>query len=93
MQFTQNPAVSEPRPGGKLMMFGGMIDGEYVKVETNKKLQMKWRFKDWGEQYADVNITFEDDEDDVSCQLQNQLIKLFESYIFSVICFQNILKL
>ena len=58
MQFTQNPAVSEPRPGGKLMMYGGMIDGEYVNLEANKKIQLKWRFKDWGDQYADVNIDF-----------------------------------
>ena len=65
MQFTQNPAVSEPRPGGKYMMFGGMIDGEYVNIETNKKIQLKWRFKDWGEQYADVNINFDEDDDEV----------------------------
>ena len=65
MQFTQNPAVSEPRPGGKLMMYGGMIDGEYVNLEANKKIQLKWRFKDWGDQYADVNIDFEEDDDDV----------------------------
>ncbi len=65
MQFTQNPAVSEPRPGGKLMMFNGMIDGEYTALDQNKKIEMKWRFKDWGEAYAKIQITFEEDEDDV----------------------------
>ncbi len=48
------------------MMFGGMIDGEYVEIEENKKIVMKWRFKDWGDQYADVVINFEEDEDEVS---------------------------
>ena len=27
---------------------------------------MKWKFKDWGDKYADVNINFEEDEDEVS---------------------------
>ena len=66
MQFTQNPAVSEARPGGKLMMFGGMIDGKYLSLDQNKKIEMKWRFKDWGEQYAHVTINFHEEDDDVS---------------------------
>ena len=27
---------------------------------------MKWKFKDWGDKYADVTINFEEDEDEVS---------------------------
>ncbi len=76
MQFTQNPAVSETRPGGKLMMFNGLIEGEYVSLEQNKKIEMKWKFKDWGEKYADVTIDFEEDEDEVRIQFH---FMLFES--------------
>ena len=75
MQFTQNPAVSETRPGGKLMMFNGLIEGEYVSLEQNKKIEMKWKFKDWGEKYADVTIDFEE-EDEVRVRLH---FMLFES--------------
>ncbi len=66
MQFTQNPAVSEPRPGGRLIMYGGIIEGEYINLVENKSLEIKWRFKDWGEAgNSHVLISFEDDEDDV----------------------------
>ena len=44
-----------------------MIDGTYIIVDENKRIEMKWRFKDWGEVYSYVVITFEEDEnDDVS---------------------------
>ena len=67
MQFTQNPAVSEPRPGGRYSMYGGLIDGEYLTLTEAKSLELKWRFKDWGDAgYSHVLITFEEDEEDVS---------------------------
>ena len=65
MQFTQNQAVSELHVGGKLSMYGGMIDGEYVAIEPNKHLELKWRFKDWGEAYSTVKIDLEDCDEDV----------------------------
>ena len=58
--------MSDPRPGGKFMMYGGIIDGEYIELQENKKIEMKWRFKDWGEAYSHVIINFEEDDDDVS---------------------------
>ena len=83
MQFTQNPAVSEPRPGGKLMMYGGMIDGEYVNLDANKMIQLKWRFKDWGDQYANVMIDFEEDDDDVSDAIWNFDLSVFQFFSIS----------
>lgn len=62
MQFSQNPALSEPAPGGKLQMYNGTIDAEYVSLEENKQIVMKWRFKDW-EEYSKVVINFEDNDD------------------------------
>ena len=78
MQFSQNPAVSEPRPGGKLVMYNGMIEGEYISLEQNKKIEMKWKFKDWGDSYAHVTIDLNEDEEDVSLSYEI-------SFIFSVI--------
>lgn len=62
MQFSQNPAVSEPRPGGKLMMYAGMIEGEYDQVTENRQLVLKWKFRDW-DAYSKVVIDFEEDDD------------------------------
>lgn len=47
-------------------MYGGTIEGEYVSLEQNKHIEMKWRFRDW-EEYSDVSIIFEDNGD-VSCK-------------------------
>ena len=83
MQFTQNPAVSEPRPGGNLMMYGGMIDATYVNLEANKFICLKWRFKDWGDQYANVMINFEEDDDDVSDAIWNFDLSVFQFFSIS----------
>jgi activator of HSP90 ATPase len=40
-------------------MYGGTIEGEYVNLEENKLIEMKWRFKDW-EEYSNVVIEFEE---------------------------------
>ena len=39
-------------------MYGDTIQGEYVSIEENKKIEMKWKFKDWNE-YAQCVITFD----------------------------------
>jgi activator of HSP90 ATPase len=35
-----------------------MISGEYVSLEENKKLVMKWKMRDWAT-HSDVVITFD----------------------------------
>ena len=40
------------------MMFDGTIVGEYISLDENKSIEMKWRFKDWSE-FAHCKITFE----------------------------------
>ena len=57
-QFTRSPAVCEPHPGGKLMMFDGMIQGEFVSLEANKAIEMKWKFKEWPS-FAELLIRFD----------------------------------
>ena len=60
-RFTQGQAISELKEGGKLMMYDNMIQGEYTSLDENKKIEMKWRMKDWAEGvFSDVKITFED---------------------------------
>ena len=40
----------------------GVISGEYVSLEENKQIVMKWKMKDW-ENYSDVTMVFEDGDD------------------------------
>ena len=35
-----------------------------MNLEENKKIDMKWKMKDWGEHYSDVSILFDSNEDD-----------------------------
>ena len=47
-------------------MYGGIIEGEYINLVESKSLEIKWRFKDWGEAgNSHVLISFEEDEEDV----------------------------
>jgi hypothetical protein len=47
--FTQSAATIEPRPGGKFSWFNGSVVGEFVELENNQKIVMKWRFNTWKE--------------------------------------------
>ena len=40
------------------MMYDGTILGEFIKLEQNKQIEMKWKLKDWNE-FAHVIVTFE----------------------------------
>ena len=66
-QFTRCLAVSEPQPQGKLEMFDGSIQGIYEELEEDKKIKMKWKFKEWQE-FADVIVEFEYFND--SCEVK-----------------------
>eukprot|EP00350_Pseudokeronopsis_sp_OXSARD2_P012843 CAMPEP_0170557204 /NCGR_PEP_ID=MMETSP0211-20121228/19531_1 /TAXON_ID=311385 /ORGANISM="Pseudokeronopsis sp., Strain OXSARD2" /LENGTH=47 /DNA_ID= /DNA_START= /DNA_END= /DNA_ORIENTATION= len=46
-------------------MYGGTISGEYIEVVENKKIEMKWKMKDWKE-YSNVVVTFEEGDDEVT---------------------------
>jgi activator of HSP90 ATPase len=43
-------------------MYNENIEGEYVSLEENKRITLKWKMKDWAE-YSDVVIEFEEDDD------------------------------
>ena len=66
-QFTRCLAVSEMQVGGKLEMFDGSIQGIYEEIQEDKKLRMKWKFKEWSE-HADCVIDFVSFND--SCEIQ-----------------------
>jgi uncharacterized protein YndB with AHSA1/START domain len=43
-------------------MYAGQIEGEYVSLEEPRRIQLKWRMKDW-EEFSDVVIDLEEDDD------------------------------
>ena len=55
--YTRCASICDPRPGGKLVMFDGMIEGEYASLEENKSIEMKWKFKEWPT-FAGLTIRF-----------------------------------
>ena len=78
-QFTRCLAVSEPSPGGKLEMFDGNIQGEYVSVQEGTQIVMKWKFKDWDE-YADLVIDIKNFNDSCELLLDYKNIPEYDSY-------------
>ncbi|XP_029793297.1 activator of 90 kDa heat shock protein ATPase homolog 2-like [Suricata suricatta] len=58
-KFSKSPAILEAEKGGRFQMFDGNITGEYVELLTNKKIVMKWRYRNWPEEhYATVALNF-----------------------------------
>lgn len=59
------PAVCDAVEGGAFDLYNGTIQGTFVKVEKDKLLVQKWKMAAWDE-YSDVTITFEAEEEDVT---------------------------
>ena len=60
-------------------MFDGNIQGEYVSVEENTKIVLKWKFKDWDE-FADLVITIENFNDSCELNLNYTNIPEYDSF-------------
>jgi activator of HSP90 ATPase len=45
--FTGMPAEIDPKPGGALSMFGGMIVGRNVELISNQRIVQAWRSAGW----------------------------------------------
>lgn len=47
MAFTKGDASMDPVKGGKFVLFGGNISGEFVELDPGKKIVQRWRYKRW----------------------------------------------
>jgi len=45
--FTAMPAEIDPKPGGALSMFGGMIVGRNIELIPNQRIVQAWRSAGW----------------------------------------------
>jgi activator of HSP90 ATPase len=45
--FTQSSCVIDPKVGGKITLFSGSIQGEFLELSPPKKIRQKWRMTSW----------------------------------------------
>ena len=63
------------------MLFGGVIEGEYISLKENQQIEMNWRFKDWGQVWSHVLINLEQEEDDeVIVTVKQTKVPAYDSY-------------
>ncbi|MCP9264639.1 Activator of 90 kDa heat shock protein ATPase-like protein 1 [Dirofilaria immitis] len=56
-KWSNSEAKLDLKPQGAFTLFGGMVTGEFVKIEPCKELGMKWRLKTYPAGYF-ANLTF-----------------------------------
>lgn len=62
--YTQSSAFVEAKVGGKFKIMGGRVSGEFLNLKPFQEIAQKWRLSTWKEEeYSNVLITIEEDED------------------------------
>jgi len=68
--FTQSLAQVDAQKGGRFSLFNGNVVGEFTDLVTDKKIEMRWRFKTWpDEHYSNVTIELTQKADGVDLRL------------------------
>ncbi|VBB31205.1 unnamed protein product [Acanthocheilonema viteae] len=63
-KWSNNDAKLDLKPQGAFTLFGGMVTGEFVKIEPCKELTMKWRLKTYPSGcFASVTFRLKDERD------------------------------
>jgi activator of HSP90 ATPase len=61
--YTGSSAEVDPRPGGKLSMFGGSVEGAFRELDPPRRLELDWRFSSWPDGVLSiVSLEFEEKE-------------------------------
>uniref|UniRef100_A0A8C5QL24 Activator of 90 kDa heat shock protein ATPase homolog 1 n=1 Tax=Leptobrachium leishanense TaxID=445787 RepID=A0A8C5QL24_9ANUR len=59
--FTHAPATLTAEKGGKFQLLGGNVSGEFIELDSEKRIVMSWRFKSWPTaHHATVALTLTD---------------------------------
>ncbi|XP_030069956.1 activator of 90 kDa heat shock protein ATPase homolog 1 [Microcaecilia unicolor] len=68
--FTHSPAVIDASKGGKFQLLNGSVCGEFLELDPEKQIVMKWRFKSWPpEHHATISLTFIDKDGETELNL------------------------
>ncbi|KAM3919103.1 activator of 90 kDa heat shock protein ATPase homolog 1 isoform 2-T2 [Leptodactylus fuscus] len=69
--FTHAPATVTAEKGGKFQLLGGNVSGEFIELESEKRIVMSWRFKTWpGGHHATITLTFTDKGGETELQME-----------------------
>ncbi|KAK6108648.1 Activator of Hsp90 ATPase N-terminal family protein [Brugia pahangi] len=69
-KWSNNDAELDLKPHGVFTLFGGMVTGEFVKIEPCKELAMKWRLKTYPAGcFADVTFRLKDEKDSTTLEV------------------------
>ncbi|KAG1677031.1 hypothetical protein FOA52_001200 [Chlamydomonas sp. UWO 241] len=61
--YTQSGANVDARPGGKFSWYNGSVLGEFVELEADKRIVMRWKFSTWADDcFSTVVITLDTPE-------------------------------
>uniref|UniRef100_A0A1I8EHW6 Aha1_N domain-containing protein n=1 Tax=Wuchereria bancrofti TaxID=6293 RepID=A0A1I8EHW6_WUCBA len=69
-KWSNNDAELDLKPHGAFTLFGGMVTGEFVKIEPCKELAMKWRLKTYPAGcFANVTFRLKDEKDSTTLEV------------------------
>ncbi|VDK72423.1 unnamed protein product [Litomosoides sigmodontis] len=69
-KWSNNDAKLDLKPQGAFTLFGGMVAGEFVKIEPCKELAMKWRLKTYPPGcFASVIFRLKDERDSTTLEV------------------------
>lgn len=62
-RYAGDESAVEAAPGGRFVLMGGNVLGEFTQLVPDKKVCMRWRMKTWPEEhYSNVTIDLEEKE-------------------------------
>jgi len=77
--FTSSDAVVDSSKGGRFVLFGGNVTGEFIDLVPERKIEMKWRFKTWPEEhYSVVTIELTQQNDGTTLKLAQKEVPVNE---------------
>ncbi|CAG9535655.1 unnamed protein product [Cercopithifilaria johnstoni] len=69
-KWSNSDAKLDLKPQGTFTLFGGMVAGEFVKIEPCKELGMKWRLKSYPPAcFASVTFKLKDERDSTTLEV------------------------
>ncbi|KAG8562020.1 hypothetical protein GDO81_015562 [Engystomops pustulosus] len=69
--FTHAPATVMAEKGGKFQLLGGNVSGEFIELESEKRIIMSWRFKTWPVgHHATITLSLTDKGGETELQME-----------------------
>lgn len=77
--FTQGHVKMDVEKGGKFVLFGGNISGEFRELSPPNKIVQYWRYKQWPDQhYSEVTFNIKENDDHTLVTLHQELVPTAE---------------